>query len=430
MGGRSRERDDGPAMSRQLRDYESTPFGRLAVAQAASVVGDACLTVALAGSIFFSLSPGAARPKVLLYLLLTVAPFAVVAPVIGPALDRTRGGRRLLVFFSCAGRAVVCYFMAKHLHGLLLFPLAFGALVLSKGQAVAKSALVPTTVTSDHELVEANSRLALISVVASIVGGLPAAGILKLFGAEWALYLAMVVFAFGAVLALRIDKARSVAPAERGFEKAELNMPTITLAATAMAVLRGAVGFLTFFAAFSLKRSHEGALWFGVVLIASAAGGFLGVVVAPLLRRRVREETILAASLLLPAVVTLFAARSGNRLMLAVAASALALGAGAGKLAFDSLVQRDGPDEMRGRAFARFETRFQLVWVVGALVPVALFSVITRRVGFFVLALVLGFVGLSYAGSLRSARAHSSRRALPPPGAPTPDHPDTATGNA
>ena len=65
-------------MSRQLRDYESTPFGRLAVAQAASVVGDACLTVALAGSIFFSLSPGAARPKVLLYLLLTVAPFAVV----------------------------------------------------------------------------------------------------------------------------------------------------------------------------------------------------------------------------------------------------------------------------------------------------------------------------------------------------------------
>ena len=94
------ERDHGPAMSRELRDYETTPFGRLAMAHAASVVGDACLTVALAGSIFFSLSPGAARPKVLLYLLLTVAPFAVVAPVIGPALDRTRGGRRLLVLIS------------------------------------------------------------------------------------------------------------------------------------------------------------------------------------------------------------------------------------------------------------------------------------------------------------------------------------------
>jgi hypothetical protein len=414
-------------MSKQLRDYESTPFGRLAAAHAASIVGDACLTVALAGSIFFSLSPGAARPKVLLYLLLTVAPFAVVAPVIGPALDRTRGGRRLLVFFSCAGRAVICYFMAKNLHGLLLFPLAFGALVLSKGQSVAKSSLVPTTVKSEKELVEANSRLALIGVVASMVGGLPAAGVLKLFGAEWSLYLAMLVFAVGAVLALRIDKARSVAPAERGSEKAELNVPSITLAATAMAVLRGAVGFLTFFAAFSLKRSNEGALWFGVVLIASAGGGLIGVLVAPLLRRRVREETILAGSLLVPAIVALFAARSGNRLMLAVAAAAVAFGAGAGKLAFDSLVQRDGPDELRGRAFARFETRFQLVWVIGALIPVALFSVITRRVGFFVLALVLGFVGLSYAGSLRAARGQATHRALPP-GPAAPEHPDPAAG--
>ncbi|MBV8949233.1 MAG: hypothetical protein JOZ99_00025, partial [Actinobacteria bacterium] len=59
-------------MSRQLRDYDTTPFGRLAMAHAASVIGDACLTVALVGSIFFSLKPGAARPKVLLYLLLTV----------------------------------------------------------------------------------------------------------------------------------------------------------------------------------------------------------------------------------------------------------------------------------------------------------------------------------------------------------------------
>jgi hypothetical protein len=151
--------------------------------------------------------------------------------------------------------------------------------------------------------------------------------------------------------------------------------------------------------------------------------------VAPLLRRRVREETILAGSLLVPAIVALFAARSGNRLMLGVAAAALAFGAGAGKLAFDSLVQRDGPDEMRGRAFARFETRFQLVWVIGALIPVALFSVITRRMGSFVLALVLGFVGLSYAGSLRSARAHAARRALPPPGTAS-ERPDPAAGNA
>ena len=39
--------------------------------------------VSLAGSLFFSISPTAAKDKVLLYLLLTMGPFAVVAPALG-----------------------------------------------------------------------------------------------------------------------------------------------------------------------------------------------------------------------------------------------------------------------------------------------------------------------------------------------------------
>ena len=66
------------------------------------------------------------------------------------------------------------------------------------------------------------------------------------------------------------------------------------------------------------------------------------------------------------------------------------------RLAFDSLLQRDGADAARGRAFARFETRFQIVWVVGGLVAV-LFSG-GGRAGIFLVALVLLFGGLSYVG--------------------------------
>ena len=69
----------------------------------------------------------------LLYLLFTMAPFAVVAPVLGPFIDRTRGGRRLLFMASCAGRAVLCLFMAANIEGLGLYPLAFGSLVLLEG---------------------------------------------------------------------------------------------------------------------------------------------------------------------------------------------------------------------------------------------------------------------------------------------------------
>jgi hypothetical protein len=104
-----------------------------------------------------------------------------------------------------------------------------------------------------------------------------------------------------------------------------------------------------------------------------------------------------------PALVTLFSARAVGRGAFLVVASAIAVGAAAGRVAFDSLVQRDAPDFARGRAFARFETRFQLVWVIGGVLAVALVPV-SARTAFFLTCLVLGFAGLSYLGAVRAAR--------------------------
>jgi hypothetical protein len=155
-----------------------------------------------------------------------------------------------------------------------------------------------------------------------------------------------------------------------------------------------------------------------LVLGASALGGFVGVMITPRVRRVLREESILAASLLVPAVIALLAARDGGTLGAVAIGFTVAAGAAAGRIAFDSLVHRDGPEHLRGRAFARFETRFQLCWVAGALVPVALLNVLNRRWGFFVLSLTLFFAGLSYVAGLRSrgewanGRARSPRRAV------------------
>src|SRR6266480_3723973 len=143
-----------------------SPFARLSLTHLFSVSGDALVTIALAGSLFFSIRPTDARDKVALYLALTMAPFAVVAPLLGPVLDRSRSGRRIVVVVCHAGRALVCLSMARHLHGLLLFPEAFVVLVLSKAYLVTKGALVPATVSDDRELVRANSRLAVLGVVA------------------------------------------------------------------------------------------------------------------------------------------------------------------------------------------------------------------------------------------------------------------------
>src|SRR2546421_12040026 len=189
-----------------------SPFARLALTHALAVGADTLVAVALAGSIFFSATLAAARPKVLLYLGITMAPFAVVAPVMGPALARTKGGRRFMVAVFALGRALLCLFMANHLNSLLFYPAAFGTLALSKGYLVAKSALVPAVVSDENELVEANSRLALIGVLAGVLLGPAGAGLQTLTDAHWVLRLAAMINLVSVVVAFRIPKAAETAP--------------------------------------------------------------------------------------------------------------------------------------------------------------------------------------------------------------------------
>ena len=93
---------------------------------------------------------------------------------------------------------------------------------------------------------------------------------------------------------------------------------------------------------------------------------------------------MLTASLVFVAVGAAVCARFGNRAAGSALAGVLGLAAATAKLAFDSIVQRDAPAAAQGRAFARFETRFQLAWVAAALVPVVI--PIPTRVGMIMLA--------------------------------------------
>ena len=78
-------------------------------------VGDALFTVSLAGSLFFNVSADAARPTVLLYLLLTLAPFAVVGPFVGTVIDRFPGSQRALIATTNLGRTVAMALIAVQL---------------------------------------------------------------------------------------------------------------------------------------------------------------------------------------------------------------------------------------------------------------------------------------------------------------------------
>ena len=218
---------------------------RLARTHAASVVGDTLVTLSLAGSLFFSVEPDAARSKVALYLALTVAPFAIVGPLIGPAIDRARGGRRLMMFLSAALRSVVALLMMFHLDSLWLYPEAFTVLVAGKTYHVSKSAIVPTLVRRDVELVEANSKLVLIGGIAGAIAFLPGVG-LRWIDDSLPLLFAAVVFAAAAMLSLKLPSTAVTERPPDAKERAELRSSGIVLAASAMALLRAMVGFLTF----------------------------------------------------------------------------------------------------------------------------------------------------------------------------------------
>jgi predicted MFS family arabinose efflux permease len=160
-----------------------------------------------------------------------------------------------------------------------------------------------------------------------------------------------------------------------------------------MALLRAQVGFLTFLVAFGFRHSGAPSGWFGVVLAASMASTLAGSAVAPRLRTWVSEERIIIGALVLVAVTGIGMARVEGRLWAAVVAAGVGLAAGAAKLAFDALVQRDAPPDERGRSFARFEAGFQLVWVIGALLPVLVTTPL--RQGYD----VLGIAALAAAGA-------------------------------
>lgn len=382
----------------------NTPaFTRLAQTHALAAGADALFATALAGSLFFSIPVGEARTKVFAYLAGAIAPFTLLSPLIGPAIDRVAGGRRLMIVVSLLVRALFAFLLITKFEDIAIFlPLAFGILVMQKGYAVARSALVPTTVRTDEELVLANSKLQLVSGVMGFVAAIPGGIALALVGPEASLVLATGVYFVGFVFALRLPHAQVAVAATTKTERSELHAPSILLAAGGMGLLRGIVGFLSILIAFVL-RSNDHALWeFGLVGGGAVAGSLVGALVAPKLRESFREESMLISSLL-AVVIAAFLADFvlGGVVSPLLLSFTVGASASTGKLAFDAIVQRDAPEANRGRVFAQFETRFQILWVTGAALAVIPMSL---EVGFTAVLAVAAFASFTYAVGLLAAR--------------------------
>jgi MFS family permease len=172
---------------------------------AAAGAGDAFVIVSLAGTIFFNTSVDQARGKVVLFLVVTMAPFAVLAPFIGPALDRVQQGRKYLLAGTLLARGLLCYAMSAAVSNpITLLPAAFGILVLQKAYGVVRASVAPRLLPEQITLVSANARSQLIAVITATLAAGLAEGIQVVGGAAWVLRVGMVVYLAAMVPALRL----------------------------------------------------------------------------------------------------------------------------------------------------------------------------------------------------------------------------------
>ena len=356
---------------RSLRNEAVTPeFGRLLVLQSAGAAGDALIALALAGSLFFSVPEATARGKVALYLALTVAPFAVVAPLLARVLDRHRASLRWALIIASVGRGVLAWMLATRLDTLYLFPLAFGILLFSKVTLIVRGAVLPHLLPETRTLVQAGAALSRVSALGGIAGGLFGILLIKVFSPRVELLLAALVYGLATLPALRLPMRRGRRPEhERLGAQAKARSVAVRQAGAAAAGMRMLVGFLVFDLAFALRREHFSSVGLGLLIGSATIGTLVGALVAPRMRRVLREEGILVAALVVAGMTALIVGQMFSPVSAGVLVFAVGVSSGALKVAFDAIVQRETPEGGRGWAFARFESFLQLAWVAGALIP-------------------------------------------------------------
>ncbi len=371
-------------------------LSRLIGLHACNAAGDTAVAISLAGTLFFQVPTGEARSQVALFLGLTMLPFAIVAPLIGPFLDRFSHGRRWAIGATMSIRAFLCWVLGTAVitDSQWLFPAALGVLVSSKAYAVTRAAAVPRLTPEHLPLVKANARTGLAGVVGAAVAAPIAAG-LSALGPEWSLRFGFAVFVVATVLAIRLPERVDSSVGEgtmlllhdragRASDGATDGRPRrprmripgpVAFALRANCGPRWLSGFLTMFMAFLLRENPIGEwrpeLLLGLVIGAAGAGNTLGIAAASVLRRLNPSVTVVLA-LVADAVMALVAALFYGLVPLVLLGLTAGLAQSLAKLSLDSTIQRDVHERMQSSAFARSDTTLQLAWVIGGFIGIAM----------------------------------------------------------
>ena len=352
-------------------------FRRLAISHAANVAGDTLVALALADTLFFSVPTVEARGNVVSFLLLTLAPFAVIGPVLGSIFQRLPRSYRAGLAFGSLARVVLAVAMLRSDGYLVLLSLVFGMLVMSRIYGISRSAILPAALPGPAALVSANARLARLGIIAGGLAIPVGAGVIAVLSTSYALGLAGVAFAWSAAAALRLrlDPAATVSPSDDDSmtpARSPASRRAVRHARIATAIVRLLNGYLLLLVAFVFRDADQGMASFGALLLAAGLGFGVASYLAQFLAQRIHEEPMVVAALALEAAAAFISAHVFGIWAAAALALFAGLAWGTAKFGYDGLLHASVRTEERGRAFTYSETLFQLAWVLGAVIPVLL----------------------------------------------------------
>lgn len=395
----------------RLRD-----FRRLFAIRLTSQFGDGLIQFGLATLFFFSPEKASTAHGVAAAFAVLLAPFTLVGPWAGVFLDRWRRRQVLLVgnLLRVVLTLLLVWAMAAAGEGLLVYVLALAILSINRFLLAALSAALPRVVDGEL-LVTANSVAPTLGAGAAFLGA--AAGVLlhrvlPSGGPNGSLVVAAAVFLAASLLPLRLSAGR-LGPDHRptGSEIANqlrhlahgladgarhvVARRTPANALAVMAIHRFIYGAM-FIAAILVSRNvladpantDAGFANFATILGASAVGFALAAVVTPVVHEWISPHLWIVLCLVLGAASQLLLTITLTRTTMLIGSVLLGLAVQGGKIAVDTIVQRDTDDEFRGRAFSLYDMLYNAAFVgAAALAALVLPDTGYSRVAFGALAI-------------------------------------------
>ncbi|MCB2413405.1 MFS transporter [Demequina sp. TTPB684] len=384
--------------------WKSQGFRRLTRVRVVSQAGDGAFQFGIATAFFFSPENATTPADIAIGFAVLFAPFTLIGPFVGPFIDRWHRQRIVLAgnMMRLAMVGAIVAAVVADAPRLSLYVLALATLSVNRFLLAALSAGIPQVVDKD-DLLAANAIMPTLGTIAAALGGtiggivaFVVPGVSDDHKALLALGAAGLAFGLSSWAATALSK-RSLGPvklleAEHVVEEAahvvkELRdgyrhlrqRATPFHALGVMAAARLLYG-LMFVASILISRNvlddpsdPEGAIGKFAIVVGFAAVGFgLAAVVTPAFSHRIERHDWVIVCLALGGAGQALLAVSSEPWALLSAAVIVSFGIQGGKIAVDTIVQRDTDDAFRGRAFALYDVAYNTAFIsaafIGALV--------------------------------------------------------------